>query len=78
MHAYNGILLHNEELRNLCASPSIIRVIKSRKMRWNEHVAHVGGMRNACKTLVRKPERKSHAEDLGVDGKVILESILGK
>jgi hypothetical protein len=39
--------LHNEELHNLYASPNIIRVIKSRKMRWTGHVVHMGQMRNA-------------------------------
>jgi hypothetical protein len=33
--------LHNEELHNLYSSPSIIRMIKSRKMRWAGHVAHM-------------------------------------
>jgi hypothetical protein len=38
---------HNEELRNLYSSPSIIRIIKSRRMRWVGHVARMGrtGMR---------------------------------
>jgi hypothetical protein len=35
--------LHNEELRDLYSSPSIIRVIKSQKMRWVGHVARIGG-----------------------------------
>jgi hypothetical protein len=34
--------LHNEELHNLYSSPSIIRMIKSRRMRWTEHVARMG------------------------------------
>jgi hypothetical protein len=34
--------LHNEELHNLYTLPNIIRVIKSRRMRWADHVAHVG------------------------------------
>jgi hypothetical protein len=33
--------LHNEELRNLYSSPSIIRMIKLRRMRWAEHVAQM-------------------------------------
>jgi hypothetical protein len=39
--------LHNEELRDLYSSPSIIRIIKSRRMRWTDHVARMGrsGMR---------------------------------
>jgi hypothetical protein len=39
--------LHNEELHNLYCSPSIIRMIKSRKMRCAGHVAGMGEMRNA-------------------------------
>jgi hypothetical protein len=34
--------LHNEKLHNLCGSPNIVRVIKSRKMRWAGHVARMG------------------------------------
>jgi hypothetical protein len=45
--------LHNEELQNLYSSPSIIRRIKSRRMRWAGHVAQVG---NAYRILVGKPE----------------------
>jgi hypothetical protein len=37
--------LHNEELHNLYGSPSIIRMIKSRRMRWAGHVARVGKRR---------------------------------
>jgi hypothetical protein len=38
--------LHNEELRDLYSPPSIIRVIKSRRMRWEGHVAQMGEKRN--------------------------------
>jgi hypothetical protein len=50
--------LHNEELHNLYSSPSIIRIIKSRRMRLAGHVARMGEMRNAYKILVGKPEGK--------------------
>jgi hypothetical protein len=50
--------LHNKELHDLYSSPSIIRVIKSRKMRWAEHVAQMGEKRNAYRLLVGKPEGK--------------------
>jgi hypothetical protein len=50
--------LHNEELHNLYSSPSIIRMIKSRKMIWVGHVARMGAKRNAYRTLVGKPEGK--------------------
>jgi hypothetical protein len=48
--------LHNEELHNLYCSPSIIRIIKSRRMRWAGHVARMGEKRNAYRILVGKPE----------------------
>jgi hypothetical protein len=50
--------LHNEELHNLYSSPSIIRVIKSRRMRWVGHVARMGEKRNVYRLLVGKPEGK--------------------
>jgi hypothetical protein len=50
--------LHNEELHNLYSSPSIIRMIKSRRMRWEGHVARMGENRNAYRILVGKPEEK--------------------
>jgi hypothetical protein len=50
--------LHNEELHNLYCSPSIIRIIKSRRMRWAEHVAGMGENRIAYRILVGEPEGK--------------------
>jgi hypothetical protein len=50
--------LHNEELHNLYSSPSKIRIIKSRRMRWAGHVARAGEKRNVNRILVRKPEGK--------------------
>jgi hypothetical protein len=47
--------LHNEELRDLYSSPSIIRIIKSRRIRWEGHVARKGENRNAYRLLVGKP-----------------------
>jgi hypothetical protein len=51
--------LHNEELHDLYSSPSIIRIIKSKKMRLEDHVARMGEKRNAYRLLVGKPEGKS-------------------
>jgi hypothetical protein len=48
--------LHNEELHNLYSSPNIIRMIKSRGIRWAGHVARMGETRNAYRVLVGKPE----------------------
>jgi hypothetical protein len=50
--------LHNEELHNLYSLPNIIRMIKSRRMRWAGHVARMGERRNAYMILVGKPEGK--------------------
>jgi hypothetical protein len=50
--------LHNEELRDLYSSPSIIRIIKSRKMRWAGHVTRMGEKRNMYRLLVGKLEGK--------------------
>jgi hypothetical protein len=50
--------LHNEELRYLYSSPSIIRIIKSRRMRWAGHAARMGEKRNTYRLLVGKPEGK--------------------
>jgi hypothetical protein len=58
--------LHKEKLCNFF-SPHIIRKIKSKRMREIGHVAHMGKI-NAYKTLVGKPERRNHFEDLGIGG----------
>jgi hypothetical protein len=50
--------LHNEELNNLYSSSNIVQVIKSRKMRWVEHVACMGERRGVYRVLVEKPEGK--------------------
>jgi hypothetical protein len=50
--------LYNEELHNLYSSPSIIRIIKSRRMRWAGHVAQMKEKRNLYRLLVGKPEGK--------------------
>ena len=50
--------LHNEELNDLCSSLNIVRVIKSRKMRWARHVARMGERRGVYRVLVGKPEGK--------------------
>ena len=50
--------LHNEELNDLYSSPNVVRVIKSRRMRWAGHVARMGEERRVCRVLVGKPEGK--------------------
>jgi hypothetical protein len=51
-------MLHNEELHILYSSPNIIRLIKSRRMRWAGHVTCMGEGRNVYKVLMGKPEGK--------------------
>jgi hypothetical protein len=50
--------LHNEELYNFCSSPNIIRMMKSRRMRWVGHVARMKEKRNEYRILIVKPEGK--------------------
>jgi hypothetical protein len=50
--------LHNEELHVLYFSPNIVRVIKSRRMRWAEHVARMGEGRGFYRVLFGRPEGK--------------------
>ena len=51
-------VLHNEELNDLYSSPNIFWVIKSRRMKWEGHVACMGEKRGAYKDLMGKPEGK--------------------
>jgi hypothetical protein len=69
-----GKKLHNEGLHNAHCSSNIGMIT----MRCTRHVARMQEMRNAYKMLVGKPEGRKPLEDLGVDGKIILNWILGK
>ena len=50
--------LHNEELSDLYSLPNIVRVVKSRRMRWAGYVAHMGEGRGVHRVLIGKPEGK--------------------
>jgi hypothetical protein len=50
--------LHNDELHSLYSSPNIVRVIKSRRMRWVEHVARMGEGRGVYRVLAGRTENK--------------------
>jgi hypothetical protein len=50
--------LHKEEIHHLYPSPSIIRIIKSKRMKWSGHVARMGEQRNVYRLLVGQPEGK--------------------
>jgi hypothetical protein len=50
--------LHNDELHSLYSSPNIVRVIKSRRMRWTGHVVRMGKGRGVYRVLVGRLESK--------------------
>jgi hypothetical protein len=52
--------LHNEELQNLYSSPSIIRMINSRRMRWAAHVTQMWEKRNAYRILWESQKERDH------------------
>jgi hypothetical protein len=61
---------HNGELHSMFSSPKIVRVIKSRRMRWARHVV--------CMEERRGPKGRDHWEDLGVSGRITLRWTLGR
>ena len=64
--------LHIEELNDLYSSPNIVRVIKSRRMRWAGHVARMGEVRGCVGSWWGNRREGDHWGDLGVDGWIIL------
>jgi hypothetical protein len=70
--------LHSEELNVLYCSPYIVRVIKSRRMRWAGHVARKGERRGINRVFMGKPDGKNHLEDPGENERIILKRIFKK
>jgi len=70
--------LHNEELRDIYSLPYIVRVVKSRRMRWAGHVARMGEGRGVHRVLVGNLRERDHWGDPAVDGRIILRWIFGK
>ena len=67
--------LHNEELKGLYSSPNIVRVIKSRRMRWAGRVARMGEGRGVYRVQGAGGETRGEEDrwgDPGVDGRIIL------
>jgi len=70
--------LHNEELNDLYTSPSIVRVIKSRRMRWAGHLACMGERRGIYRVLVGNLRERDNLRDPSLDGRLILRWIFRK
>jgi hypothetical protein len=75
LRLYVPLILQNEELNDLCCSPNIVRVIKSRRMRWAGHVARMGEERGCIESWWRNRRERDHWGDIGVDGWIILRWI---
>jgi hypothetical protein len=70
--------LYNDELHSLYSEPNIVRVIKSRRMRWAGHVARMGEGRGIYRVWFGGPKVRDHWEDLSVGGRITLRLTLGK
>jgi hypothetical protein len=64
--------LHNEELNDLYCSPNIIRVIKSRRMRWAGHIARMEIRVGRTGIWWENMRKRGHLGDPGVDERIIL------
>jgi hypothetical protein len=68
--------LHSDELHSLYSLPNIVKVIKSRRMRWTGHVVRMGEGRGVYRVLVGRPKGRDHLEDLGVGVRITLRCTL--
>jgi hypothetical protein len=67
--------LHNDELHSLYSSPNIIRLIKSRRMSWDGHVARMG---KGEVFWWGGPKARDHWKEVGVGGRITLRWTLGR
>jgi hypothetical protein len=70
--------LDNDELHSLYSSPNIVRVIKSRRMRWAGHVERMGKGEVFTGFWLVGPKARDHWEDLGVGERITLKWTLGR
>jgi hypothetical protein len=69
--------LRNDEIHNMYSLINIVRMIKSRRMRWAGHMARMGSGKLFTGFWLGGPKARDHWEDLGVDGRVTLRWSLG-
>jgi len=67
--------LHNEELNDLYSSPNIVRVVKSRRIRWAGHVARMGRGGAYTGFWWGNLRKRDHLEDPGVDEKMAIQEV---
>jgi hypothetical protein len=72
------LTLHNDGLYDLYSSPNIIRVIKSRRIKWAGHVSRMRERRGIHGVLVGKPRKRGHLKDPDIDGNILLRRIFRK
>ena len=70
--------LHNEELSDLYSLPNIVRIIKSRRMRWAGRVARMGERKVLYRFWWENLRERDHLGDPGIDGMIILRWIFRK
>jgi hypothetical protein len=70
--------LHTEELNDMYSSPNIFRLIKSKRMRWADHVAHMGRKGVCTGFWWGNLKERDHWEDPSVDGRIVLRWIFRK
>jgi hypothetical protein len=70
--------LHNDELHSLYSLPNIVRMIKSRRVRWAGHVARMGRGEMFIRFWLGGLKARDYWEDLGVGGRVTLKWTLGR
>jgi hypothetical protein len=70
--------LHNDELNYLYSLTNIVRVIKSRRIKWAWHVAHMGEKSDVYRAFVGNLRARYNLGDPGIDGRIILRWIFRK